>query len=149
MKTPNSLQSEYLLYPDVDSQRATNVAAFVLRELYLNAEPSGDQMRFMTQDVKNRLTIVFTDESQNIIATAGLVTKAGELTAEVVDVAVDPVSRGLGVGKRAMESLETLALERKLENLMTYPTDDAVGFYENLGYSLQGSVYIKELRPKI
>ena len=145
MKSPHLMQTEILLSPYDDPNRAQDVASFILRELYFDTNPTQAHVDLLVGDMGHRTTVVITGNSRAVLAAAGLVFKKNHNVAEVVDVIIEPGSRGIGLGKQIMQSLEELASKSHIDRLITFPTDGAVGFYENLGYSRHGEQYIRDL----
>lgn len=52
--------------------------------------------------------------------------------------AVEPDARGSGVGRAIAERLESIAKSRRVQRIVLNAREEAVGFYERLGYAVQG-----------
>ena len=62
--------------------------------------------------------------------------------ARIRQMAVSPVHQGRGLGKRLMKALETELRSRGFTNLVLHARASAVGFYEKLGYTVDGDEFI-------
>ena len=66
-----------------------------------------------------------------------------EKQGKVGRVAVRKPWRGLGLGKRLMQRLESLARDRDVEFLWLHAQRDVIPFYESLGYVNEGSEFME------
>jgi len=95
--------------------------------------------------VLNRKTLLLAKENEKIIGCVQLsyITKANGLhRAEIEKLIVDIDSRGRGVAKALMKTLEEEATSRRRSLLVldTRKGDDASQLYQNIGYCLAGEI---------
>jgi predicted GNAT family N-acyltransferase len=76
-----------------------------------------------------------------IVATARLVDKGGAI-GKVGRVAVLPEYRGMGVGAALMKAIHRFARERRFRRLELEAQCYAIPFYEKLGYTAAGDVFL-------
>jgi GNAT superfamily N-acetyltransferase len=62
-------------------------------------------------------------------------------------IAVEPVARGTGLGRRLVKAIEQEA-SRLGAKLISLGADDAAGFYERLGYVRSGNAFHKRIGPQ-
>lgn len=51
--------------------------------------------------------------------------------------------RGLGIGRRILETLIRLASSREAKTIILHSQVNAIPFYEKLGFTTQGPIYIE------
>ena len=63
-------------------------------------------------------------------------------TAQVRYFCVAPDSEGRGFGRRIMQSIEMEAKEREIEKIILHARENAVKFYQRLGYQILSESYL-------
>jgi predicted N-acetyltransferase YhbS len=127
------------------TEDASAISDLILRALHeVNIRDYGpdliaDQSKNWTVDgvaakMENRITYVAIDDN-DIVGTAGF---DGQQARTVF---VRPDRHNLGVGSLLMQAVETLAIERGLNQLSLLSSITAQGFYRRLGYSPVRDVY--------
>jgi len=127
------------------TEDAAAISDLILRALHqVNIRDYGpdliaDQSKNWTVDgvvakMENRITYVAIDDN-DIVGTAGF---DGQQARTVF---VRPDRHNLGVGSLLMQAVETLAIERGLNQLSLLSSITAQGFYRRLGYSPVRDVY--------
>ncbi|CCW36173.1 predicted acyltransferase [Chthonomonas calidirosea] len=79
--------------------------------------------------------------SNKVIGTARLIQKSPEI-GKIGRVAVLPDHRGRGVGTQIMQVIESFAHERNLRYLELDAQLQAIPFYERLGYTASGDIFL-------
>jgi GNAT superfamily N-acetyltransferase len=94
------------------------------------------------------------DRSLMLIATEGdrvlggaLAFRRDESGVTLRVIAVEPVARGTGLGRRLVKAIEQEA-SRLGAKLISLGADDAAGFYERLGYVRSGNAFHKRIGPQ-
>ncbi len=87
------------------------------------------------------LHVAVHDGTDHIVATGRLMLLEG--VAKVQRVAVATALRGEGLGRLVMEGLERLAANQGAREVRLSSQQDAVGFYERLGYVGNGEPYLE------
>jgi predicted GNAT family N-acyltransferase len=85
------------------------------------------------------------DAQDRLVGTARLLPASGDGSRQVRQVAVDPQARGRGTGHAMMRALERSAAENGAIELWLHAREDAIGFYERMGYIPEGLVFVSEL----
>jgi len=93
----------------------------------------------------------FEDESLHLLAledgerVVGCVLFHPEATGEgrLYQMAVEESHRGRGVGRQLVQALEAALTARQIYTVNLHARDQAVGFYERLGYQRQGDAFIE------
>ena len=80
-----------------------------------------------------------------LLGTARLLPAAGDESRQVRQVAVSPDARVGGIGRALMGRLEAIAAGEGATELWLYARDNAWGFYERLGYTAEGEVFVSGL----
>jgi ribosomal protein S18 acetylase RimI-like enzyme len=80
-----------------------------------------------------------------LLGTARLLPAPGDATRQVRQVAVDPGSHGLGIGRELMGELERVAVAEGAVEAWLHARDTAFGFYDRLGYVAEGEVFVSGL----
>lgn len=63
---------------------------------------------------------------------------------EIFQMAVSEEYRGRGFGRKLMHTMENTLFEKGLREVWLYARQDAVGFYEKMGYRLEGTCVKKD-----
>ncbi len=85
------------------------------------------------------------DEQGALLGSARLLPSAGDESRQIRQVAVAADARGLGVGRALMLALERTAAEEGARETWLNSRNSAYGFYESLGYSLEGDEFVSEV----
>jgi ribosomal protein S18 acetylase RimI-like enzyme len=85
------------------------------------------------------------DAGGALLGTARLLPSPGDATRQVRQVAVDPGSHGLGIGRELMSELERVAVAEGAVEAWLHARDTAFGFYDRLGYVAEGEVFVSGL----
>ena len=86
---------------------------------------------------------VLTSRAAEALGTGRLIyAKSPDETAKIGRVAVSKSARGLGVGRAVMERLHDEARERGIEAVELGAQLHAIPFYEKLGYSAYGNIFL-------
>ena len=80
-----------------------------------------------------------------LLGSARLLPAAGDSERQVRQVAVSPDARGLGVGRALMLALERKAAEEGARETWLNSRNTAYGFYEVLGYQLEGDEFVSHV----
>ena len=88
-----------------------------------------------------RLASVPPNDTHSIVGTARLIDK-GEGVGKIGRVAVLREHRGRGVGNLLMQQIERYALEQNYAQLILEAQCQAIPFYEKLGYTAEGGVFL-------
>lgn len=91
-----------------------------------------------------RLAVAIADDG-GLLGSARLLPSAGDNERQVRQVAVSPRARGLGVGKALMLALESKAADEGASEMWLNSRNTAYGFYEALGYALEGEEFVSEV----
>jgi predicted GNAT family N-acyltransferase len=70
-----------------------------------------------------------------------LLTETDKQTVRLRQMAVQQGLQGKGIGKALMMYAENLARDRKYKKLTMHARDTALGFYEKLGYKIEGEPF--------
>lgn len=81
---------------------------------------------------------------ERLLGSALLLGKPGE-DRQLRQVAVEPATQGLGVGRALVESLERRAADEGSHRVFLYARESAFGFYERLGYEFESDVFRSQL----
>lgn len=80
-----------------------------------------------------------------VVGCAGLLVDAGggsAARAKLIQMAVDPQRQGEGIGRRLLAAVEARAIgELGLPGLYCHAQESAVGFYERLGWGVEGAPF--------
>jgi predicted GNAT family N-acyltransferase len=88
---------------------------------------------------KNDILIVYDDEE--LIEGCCILTKVNEEMVQLRQMAVITGLQGKGIGRAIMLFAENIARDTGYKILMMHARDTAVGFYEKLGYEVQGNMF--------
>jgi ribosomal protein S18 acetylase RimI-like enzyme len=81
----------------------------------------------------------------DLLGSARLLPAAGDSSRQVRQVAVSPDARRTGVGRALMLALEARAAEEGATETWLNSRNSAYGFYESLGYTLEGEEFVSEV----
>lgn len=84
-------------------------------------------------------------EGGELLGSARLLPSAGDAERQVRQMAVSPEARRLGVGRALMLALESKASEEGARETWLNSRNTAYGFYEALGYVLEGEEFVSEV----
>ncbi len=76
-----------------------------------------------------------------------VVDEDGSVYAKIERVATVSTARGIGAGRLAVEEAERWLLEKGIHKIVITSRDEAVGFYEKLGYTADYEKNCRELFP--
>lgn len=85
------------------------------------------------------------DEKSGLAGTARLLPDTGDGTRQVRQVVVRPELRRCGIGHALMHALERRAAADGATSLTLHAREEAIGFYERMGYKPEGTIYVSEL----
>lgn len=80
-----------------------------------------------------------------IAGVARLMGEPDERERQLRQVAVGRTGRGLGIGRALVTELEHVAARQGASAIFLNARDSAMGFYERLGYSVTGELFMSEL----
>jgi GNAT superfamily N-acetyltransferase len=104
-------------------------------EMRVKAGLSPKSLKAATIALPNSLYAISVRDGDTLIA-MGRVVGDGACNFEVVDVAVDPVYQGQGLGRKVMEYIDDYLSSVALEGSYVSMIADEPAFYEKLGYRL-------------
>ncbi len=117
-------------------------AVLVLRNLVLNQSVGHpDQTELSTSDLKASTVHVAAFDGDHVVGTARFDAheENGDTVCLVRRVATDPTRRRQGIGARVMQCGESIVHERfGARHFVLHAREEAVPFYESLGYTLTG-----------
>jgi len=61
----------------------------------------------------------------------------------LLQMAVDPRLQGLGLGRQLVQTLEARVAATGMTTIHLHARDSAIGFYERLGYEVEGDAYVE------
>ncbi|MEC7941743.1 MAG: GNAT family N-acetyltransferase [Pseudomonadota bacterium] len=114
-------------------EKVPNPAEFC--EMRAKAKLSPKSLKAATIALPNSLYGISIREGDQLIA-MGRVVGDGACNFEVVDVAVDPIYQGQGLGRKVMEYIDNYLSSVALEGSYVSMIADEPVFYEKLGYKL-------------
>lgn len=76
-----------------------------------------------------------------------VLTPKDESTLKMRQVAIQPAFQGQGIGQQLVRASEALARERGFAVMMCHARETAVPFYEKLGYTKKGAVFMEVTLP--
>ena len=85
------------------------------------------------------------DEKAGLAGTARLLPESADGTRQVRQVAVRPELCRRGIGHALMHALERRAALDGASSLWLHAREEAIGFYERMGYKPEGTIYVSEL----
>lgn len=91
------------------------------------------------------VTLVALAEDGGLLGSARLLGRPGDARRQVRQVAVEPGVQSAGVGRALMAALEARAQEEGATEAWLNARDTAIPFYERLGYTAEGDVFVSEL----
>ncbi|AAZ25690.1 bifunctional GNAT family N-acetyltransferase/hotdog fold thioesterase [Colwellia psychrerythraea] len=94
----------------------------------------GSERDSLEQESIHRMIL---DENDKVIA-VGRLEKSDQFSGQIRFMAVSAEAQGQGLGQKIIEALEHQAQKLGLTEITLNAREDAVGFYQKLGYSLQG-----------
>ncbi len=104
-------------------------------EMRVKAGLSPKSLKAATIALPNSLYAISVRDGDTLIA-MGRVVGDGACNFEVVDVAVDPIYQGQGIGRKVMEYIDDYLSSVALEGSYVSMIADEPAFYEKLGYRL-------------
>jgi len=104
----------------------------VLRQPWGQAQ--GSERDSLEQESFHRMII---DESNKVIA-VGRLEKTNQFSGQIRYMAVSPEAQGQGLGRQIIEALEQQASMLGITELALNAREDALSFYQRLGYTSQG-----------
>ena len=94
---------------------------------------------------KNEILIAAFDEDE--IIGCCILTKFNEITLRLRQMAVLDSVQGTGIGASIVSFAENIARDKGFKYMVMHARDTALGFYEKLGYSSRGDVFIEVNLP--
>lgn len=85
------------------------------------------------------------DPGGELLGTARLLPAPGDAQRQVRQVVVAPEAHGRGVGRALMAALHAVAAAEGAEELWLHSRVSALGFYERLGYAIEGEEFTSVL----
>ncbi len=96
---------------------------------------------------KNDILIGFFDEEK--LEGCCILTKEDEITVRLRQMAVLSGLQGKGIGRVIMNFAENIARDRGFKKLNMHARKTAIGFYEKLGYHLEGHEFVEVTIPHV
>ena len=100
-------------------------------------EPEGSEK----DDIENDCFHVIAVDNNKVIA-CGRLQFNSESEAQIRYMAVEPAYEGQGIGRRIVSALEQHAAAHSRNNIVLDARENAVGFYEKLGYRVTEKSYL-------
>ncbi len=97
-------------------------------------KPPGSEQDDLEQQSFHRMIV---DENQQVLA-VGRLERTSQFQGQIRYMAVSENSQGHGLGKQIISALEQQAKQLGLKSIELKARENAVGFYENIGYQQQG-----------
>lgn len=97
-------------------------------------QPLGSEQDEFEQD---SIHLMITDENSQVIA-VGRLEKNSQFSGQIRYMAVHPDKQGQGIGKKLINALENRAQQLGIVELILNAREQAVDFYQSLGYTKQG-----------
>lgn len=117
-------------------------AAFAVRwEVFVQEQGVPLEEELDSYDAEALHFIAEYSATKEIVATARLIHKEPGI-GKVGRVAVRKAYRGRGVGTKIMQFIENFATERNFRQLMLDAQLQAIPFYEKLGYTAEGDIFL-------
>jgi GNAT superfamily N-acetyltransferase len=86
-------------------------------------------------------------EDDDIMEGCCLLTKDGEKTVRLRQMAVTSGLQGKGIGRVLMNFAENIARDRGFKKISMHARKNAIGFYEKLGYKIVGNEFFEVTIP--
>jgi len=80
---------------------------------------------------------------QGVVVGCVLFHPEGGGTGRLFQMAVEPGRQGKGLGARLVRTLEGEVARRGMHEVSLHARENAVGFYERLGYAVEGEMYVE------
>lgn len=87
------------------------------------------------------LLLVAVDEGR--VVACVILTPVAPARGKLRQMAVDPPRQGMGLGRALVRHLEQVAATRGFEEIVLHAREQAVGFYEKLGYAREGDPFFE------
>lgn len=97
-------------------------------------QPLGSERDGLEQESIHRMII---DANDNVLA-VGRLEKSSQFSGQIRFMAVNTKTQGQGLGQQIIVALEHQAQKLGITEVTLNAREDAIGFYQKLGYSLQG-----------
>jgi thioesterase domain-containing protein len=97
-------------------------------------QPLGSERDGLEQESIHRMII---DANENVLA-VGRLEKSSQFSGQIRFMAVNTKTQGQGLGQQIIVALEHQAQKLGITEVTLNAREDAIGFYQKLGYSLQG-----------
>jgi thioesterase domain-containing protein len=97
-------------------------------------QPLGSERDGLEQESIHRMII---DANDNVLA-VGRLEKSSQFSGQIRFMAVSSKTQGQGLGQQIIAALEHQAQKLGITEVTLNAREDAIGFYQKLGYSLQG-----------
>jgi len=134
-----------LTKPGDAPELAREVALFIFKELGKIPNPSEEDLAIVLGQMEQRTTVA-TFGGDQLLATGQIQPLFPTREGFIGNVVVSSASRGTGLGRVLVESLEDVARNANLITVSTIPLDEvAAGFWEHLGYQEDGYAHTKSL----
>lgn len=124
-------------------ERIGDVLELCYAVLYRDFGVARDQDWFHA-DAGGELAVALSPEG-GVLGAARLLPSPGDASRQLRQVAVDPVTQGAGLGRALVATLEWRAADEGAEEVWLNSRDNAIAFYERIGYIAEGEVFISEL----
>jgi predicted GNAT family N-acyltransferase len=121
-------------------KEAMKNAFLVRQEVFIKEQGVPPELEIDEFDASADHALFFQDTQ--CIGTGRLV-NLGDYQAQIGRMAVLAQFRGLGIGKRILETLIALASSREAKAIILHSQVNAISFYEKLGFTTQGPIYIE------
>jgi ribosomal protein S18 acetylase RimI-like enzyme len=94
---------------------------------------------YLEQEINDQLLGCFVNKEENeILCGCCILTPVNKDMIQLRQMAVDPEQQRSGIGRQLIEFAEQQAMRDNFTQVMLHARDVAVGFYQKLGYHVQG-----------
>lgn len=89
--------------------------------------------------------VVALTDAEKVVGVARLLGDPGDAERRLRQVAVHPGAWGTGIGRALVTELERVAISEGSSEVVLNARDSAIGFYERLGYRVDGDLFVSEM----
>ena len=131
-------------FKENDALKSSNLIRKTLIEINSKHYPDS-VINYLVSEFSPEFMLKLSNERDFFVAAINnrIVGTATLLNDYIGTVFVDPEVQGRGIGSKLMETLENLAIQRKVKALKLHSSISAINFYEKLGY-LKGKKNVNE-----
>jgi len=136
------LQTNYSIR-EVRNETEKKDALRVRRLVFINEQQVPEEIEVDEHDAENSETVHFVAYKANEPVAAGRLRNYAQGIGKVERVAVLSSERGTGLGKQMMQAIEQSAVRLGYSTLKLNAQYHAKAFYENLGYTAAGELFVE------